>query len=107
VSTPNVPMQVETAVNRVAPAGRGREPFLPGEALDVIDAFAAFTSGTAWVNHLDTETGTLEVGKAADLVVLDRDVLDRGVGPIGDAVAIGTWVEGSLVHSTPALEALG
>jgi len=107
VSTPNVPMQVETAVNRVAPASRGGEPFLPDEALDVMDAFAAFTSGSAWVNHLDTETGTIEVGKAADLVVLDRDVLDRGVGPIGDAVAIGTWVEGALVHSTPALEALG
>jgi predicted amidohydrolase YtcJ len=105
VSTPNVPMQVETAVNRVAPASRGLEPFLPEQALDVIDAFAAFTSGSAWVNHLDRETGTIEVGKAADLVVLDRDVLDRAAGPIGDAVVIGTWVEGDLVHSTTELEA--
>jgi predicted amidohydrolase YtcJ len=107
VSTPNVPMQVETAVNRMAPASRGLEPFLPEEALDVIDAFAAFTTGSAWVNHLDLETGSIEVGKAADLVVLDRDVLDRAAGPIGDAVVIGTWVEGDLVHSTPELEALG
>lgn len=107
VSTPNVPMQVETAVNRVAPGSRGREPFLPEQSLDVIDAFAAFTTGSAWVNHLDTETGSIEVGKAADLVVLDRDVLDRAAGPIGDAVVIGTWIEGEIVHSTPDLEALG
>jgi predicted amidohydrolase YtcJ len=107
VSTPNVPMQVETAANRVAPASRGLEPFLPAQALDVIDALAAFTSGSAWVNHLDAETGSIEVGKAADLVALDRDILDRGAGPIGDAVVIGTWIEGDLVHSTPELEALG
>ena len=108
VSTPNVPMQVETAVNRIAPAQRGRQaPFLPDEALDVLDAFAAFTIGTAWVNHLDGETGTIEVGKAADLAILDRDVLDRGVGPIGDARVIGTLVEGVAVYSTTDLEALG
>jgi predicted amidohydrolase YtcJ len=108
VSTPNVPMQVETAVNRIAPSQRGRqEPFLPGEALDVLDAFGAFTIGTAYVNHLDDLTGTLTVGKAADLAILDRDVMDRGAGPIGDATVIGTFVEGGLVHSTPALEALG
>ena len=108
VSTPNVPMQVETAVNRIAPAQRGRQaPFLPAEALDVLDAFAAFTIGSAYVNHLDEDTGSLEAGKLADLVVLDRDVLDRGAGPIGDARVIGTFVEGEAVFSTPDLEALG
>jgi predicted amidohydrolase YtcJ len=107
VSTPNVPMQVETAVNRVAPAQRGREPFLSSEALDVMAAFAAFTSGSAYVNHLDIETGTLAVGKLADLVILDRDVLDRGAGPIGDARVIGTFIEGVAVHALPELEALG
>ena len=108
VSTPNVPMQVETAVNRIAPARRGRqEPFLPDQALDVMDAFAAFTIGTAWVNHLDRETGTIETGKLADLAILDRDVMDRGAGPIGDARVIATLIEGEAVFMAPDYEALG
>ena len=36
--------------------------------------------GSAWVNHLEAEVGSIEVGKAADLVVLDRDLFDRGAG---------------------------
>ncbi|HJW20973.1 MAG TPA: amidohydrolase [Candidatus Limnocylindrales bacterium] len=107
VSTPNVPMQVEAAVNRVAPAQRGGEPFLPEQALDVLDALAAFTSGTAYVNHLDDETGSLELGKRADLAILDRDVLDRAAGPIGDATIIATLLDGEPVFETDAFRALG
>ena len=44
------------------------------------DALAAYTAGSAYVNHLDDDTGTLEPGKLADLVVLDRDLFDRGAG---------------------------
>ena len=106
VSTPNVLMEVETAVNRVSPEDRSAEPFLPGEALDLLDALAAFTIGSAFVNHLDRETGSLDVGKAADLVVLDRNVLDRGEGPIGDATVLLTLIEGSAVHESPSLAAL-
>ena len=58
----------------------------------------AFTIGSAYVNHLDADTGTLEVGKLADLVVLDRDLCAPGSGPIGDAKVIGTFVEGVAVH---------
>ena len=57
-----------------------------------------FTLGSAYVNHLDEDTGTLEVGKLADLVVLDRDIHAPGAGPLGDARVIGTFVEGAAVH---------
>ena len=107
VSTPNVLMEVETAVNRVSPEDRAAEPFLPGEALDLGDALAAFTIGSAFVNHLDAETGSLEAGKAADLVVLDRNVLDRGEGPIGAATVLLTLIEGQVVHEAPPLASLG
>ncbi len=98
VSTPNVLMEVETAVNRAFPEDRAAPPFLPEEALDPIDAFAAFTIGTAYVNHLDDLTGSIEVGKLADLVVIDRDVLGPDAGPIGDARVVMTLVEGETVH---------
>jgi predicted amidohydrolase YtcJ len=104
VSTPNPLLEMELAVERVADEFRGvKEPLLPDERLDLVDALAAFTAGSAYVNHLDTETGTLEVGKAADLAILDRDLFDRGAGAIGEATVIGTFVEGIPVYEDPAL----
>ena len=103
VSTPNPLLEMELAVERVADDSRGqREPLLPEERLDLIDALAAFTAGSAYVNHLDEETGTLEVGKAADLTVLDRDLFDRGAGPIGEVTVIGTFIDGVPVYEDAA-----
>ncbi|MDQ4005853.1 MAG: amidohydrolase family protein, partial [Actinomycetota bacterium] len=98
VSTPDPLRQIEVAVTRVDPDRRGGEPLSPDERLDVRAAFAAFTSASAYVNGCDDETGTIEPGKLADLVVLDRDPLAAGSGPIGDGRAILTLVGGRVVH---------
>ena len=104
VSTPNVLMEVEVAVTRRSPEDRSLPPFLPEQALVLRDALAAFTIGSAWVNHLDDIAGTVEVGKAADLVVLDRDLFAPDAGPIGDARVLLTLVEGEAVFEDPGLE---
>jgi predicted amidohydrolase YtcJ len=104
VSTANPLLEMEVAVERIADESRGvREPFLPDERLDLVDALAAFTAGSAYANHLDAETGTLEVGKAADLAILDRDLFERGAGAIGEAQVVGTFVDGAPVFEDPAL----
>ena len=103
VSTPDPMLEMELAVERVWFEERGKkEPLLADERLELIDALAAFTAGSAWVNHLD-DTGTLEVGKLADLAVLDRDLFDRGAGAIGDTRVVGTFVEGVAVYEDAAL----
>jgi predicted amidohydrolase YtcJ len=105
VSTANPLLEMEVAVNRISDLSRDTEPpFLPDERLELVDALAAFTAGTAWVNHLEHETGSVEVGKAADLVVLDRDLFDRGAGAIGGARVVGTFVDGAPVFEDPSLE---
>jgi len=98
VSTADPLREMEVAVRRVADIHRDAEPFLPDERLDLGDALAAFTIGSAYVNHLETETGSLEVGKLADLVVLDRDIVGSGAGPLGDARVSATFVDGVAVH---------
>jgi predicted amidohydrolase YtcJ len=104
VSTPNPLLEMELAVERVADDHRGQlEPLLPDERLELIDALAAFTAGSAYVNHLD-ETGTLEAGKLADLAVLDRDLFDRGAGAIGEARVVGTFIDGRPVYEDAALD---
>jgi predicted amidohydrolase YtcJ len=105
VSSPNPLWEMHLAVHRKAPAfyGGERDVFLPDERLELIDALAGFTAGSAYVNHLDDETGTLEVGKLADLAILDRDLFDRGAGEIGEAQVVGTFVEGVAVFEDAAL----
>jgi predicted amidohydrolase YtcJ len=104
VSTADPLLQMEVAVTRVSDEHRGtRPPFLPDERMDLLDALAAFTTGTARVNHLEDEIGSIEVGKAADLVVLDRDLFDRAEGAIGEARVVATFIDGIAVHEVDGL----
>ena len=48
-------------------------------------------------------TGSIEVGKLADLVVLDRDIEAEPVTRIGEAKVVLTLIEGAPVHETRAL----
>ncbi len=104
VSTADPLRQMEVAVTRISDEHRGGAPFLPDERLQLDDALAAFTMGSAWVNHLEAVLGSVEVGKTADLAVLDRDLFDRGAGAIGQARVVATFIDGIAVHETPALE---
>lgn len=72
VSTANVMAEIDVAVTR---AGESGDQLGPEEALDPIDALTAFTSGSAYINHSEMETGSIAVGKLADLAILDRDPL--------------------------------
>jgi len=103
VSTPDPLLEMEIAVTRISDESRdSSEPFLPEERLELVDALTAFTAGSAYANHLD-ETGTLAVGKLADIVILDRDLFDPGAGPIGEARVLATFVDGIPVHEAAAL----
>jgi predicted amidohydrolase YtcJ len=76
VSSPDPLAGIHVAVTRTeAPTvatGDVEDPFIPRERMDLEAAIAAYTSGSAYVSHMEGETGTIEVGKFADLVVLDR-----------------------------------
>lgn len=97
------PLQaVHAAVNR-REFGSGNAPFLPEQGLELIDALAACTIGSAWVNHLDDETGSIEPGKKADLAVLDRDVFSLPAEEIGTTRVDMTIVDGRIVHERDQL----
>lgn len=99
VSTPDPIAAIHVAVNRVA-LDEDTEPLLPTEALSVQQAFAAYTSGSAHVNHLD-ETGMLAPGALADLAVLDRDPFLVERDAIGATRVRATYVEGRPVYRAP------
>jgi predicted amidohydrolase YtcJ len=64
---------------------------------------AAYTIGSAFVNHLDDVTGSVEPGKLADLVVLDRDPFAGLAVEIADTKVLATFVQGEAVYRAPAL----
>ncbi len=108
VSSPDPLAQLHVAVNRRAPEGLhyggdgepNDVPFLPDERIGLAEGLRAFTLGSAYVNNLDGETGSLEVGKLADLAVIDRNIfeLDDRDGGIAGARVTMTMVGGDVVY---------
>jgi predicted amidohydrolase YtcJ len=99
VTSPDPIAAIHTAVTRTA-YDDPSEPFLPDQAIDLTTAFAAYTSGSAWVNGRDRTdgAGVLAPGNAADLAVLDRDPFVGPSDEIGAARVTSAWVGGSCVH---------
>ncbi|MGK3953865.1 amidohydrolase [Microbacterium sp. I2] len=104
VSTPDPMAAIHTAVNRKAAPGHEEgeyDAFLPEQAIDLATSLTAYTAGSAWVNHLDDTTGTIEVGKLADLALLDRDPFAGPADQIGATRVLQTFVEGERVYAAP------
>lgn len=99
VSTPDPLAIIETAVRRISPFNRAAPAFYPDERLDLYTALRAATLGSAYVNHLDGTTGSLEPGKLADFVVLDRDIRENPYAEIADARVDMTFIEGECVYA--------
>jgi hypothetical protein len=102
VSSANPLLGIETAVTRMDALGGAAaavgEPFLPEQRLTLADAIAAYTMGAARVNFLDGDTGSIEVGKLADLVVLDRNLFAIPAADISETRVVATLLEGQVVH---------
>jgi predicted amidohydrolase YtcJ len=96
VSSPDPLAAVHVAVNRRAPGDAAYDAFLPEQALDLATALAAYTSGSARVNHAD-DSGRIAVGSLADLAVLDRDPFAGPPEEIASARVCATYVEGQRV----------
>jgi predicted amidohydrolase YtcJ len=98
VSTPNPLEEIQVAVTRQGTSGGEWEVFLPEERIDLHDALAAFTINAAYVNHQEDRTGSIEVGKLADLVVLDRNLFEVEPSAISDARVVLTLLGGEPVY---------
>ncbi|MFD6182206.1 amidohydrolase family protein [Streptomyces goshikiensis] len=64
----------------------------------ISSAVHGYTMGSAYANFLEDERGSLTVGKAADFVVLSRDIFTVPVESIPGTVAQTVVVAGEVVH---------
>jgi predicted amidohydrolase YtcJ len=99
VSSPDPLAGVHVAVNRTLPEGSGpSDPFLPEQALSPEAAFAAYTSGSAWVNGLEDVTGAIRPGLDADFAVVDADLAYGASQEVGHARVTSTWIRGEIAY---------
>ncbi|MBP2267403.1 putative amidohydrolase YtcJ [Pseudarthrobacter sp. PvP004] len=98
VSTADPLAAIYVAVNRTAP-GEDQPPLGPeSQKLNLKQILDAYTQGSAWINHLEAETGTLEPGKLADLAVVDTNVFRLPAEELYRAVVTQTWIGGECVY---------
>jgi predicted amidohydrolase YtcJ len=103
VSSPDPLLGVHVAVNRSLPAsagGTGQDPFLPAQAIGLATALAAYTSGSARVNGLESAVGFIWPGFDADFAVTDADLAAARPGEICLASVRQTWVRGQVAYES-------
>ena len=86
----------------VPPATQGQQ-INPGQQISRQQALHMYTRGAAWYLNREDELGSIEEGKLADLVVLDRDYFRVSDAEMRKTSSILTVVDGKVVHDTGAL----
>ncbi|MGH7495836.1 MAG: amidohydrolase [bacterium] len=98
VSSMNPLDGIQVAITRRALDDSTGPAWHPEELVDLPTMIAAYTINGAYVNHQEKETGSIEVGKAADLIVLDRNLFKVPAHEIHRAKVLWTLLEGKEVY---------
>ncbi len=89
-------VQIYAAVTRKTSTG---QVVGPEEAISVMDAIRVYTWNGAYLSKDEGKLGSIEAGKIADIVILDRDILTVPHEEIKDISAVTTIVDGRVVFS--------
>ncbi|MGH7513542.1 MAG: amidohydrolase [Gemmatimonadales bacterium] len=88
---------IEVGITHREPGDTVTPPWNPAERVDLPTMLALYTINAAWAYHLEGETGSIEVGKLADLIVLDRNLFALPTSRIHEAKVIRTVAKGRTV----------
>jgi predicted amidohydrolase YtcJ len=100
VPSPNPWIGIETAVTRRNPGGSARSYGL-GQAITLSQAVTMFTIDAARRMGIAAKAGSLEPGKLADFLVLDRDPFAIPVTQVHQTTVLETWIGGEQVYRRP------
>lgn len=103
----NPMLGIYRALTRIGFDGLPTEGFNPQERLSLPEVLRNYTKSPAYGSFREKELGTLEVGKLADLVVLDRNLFEIPVEEIQDVQVALTMVDGAIVYQNNTEGKLG
>ncbi|MEP6995522.1 MAG: amidohydrolase [Acidobacteriota bacterium] len=89
---------IEVAVTHREPSRGPGAAWLPEEQIGLPDAIAAYTIRGAYLDFTEAETGSIERGKAADLIVLDHNLFEIPAAQIHETKVLWTLLEGREVY---------
>jgi len=90
---------ISAAVTRESLDGKNPEGWIPEQRISVGDALKAYTINAAYASFDENIKGSIEPGKLADFVILDRDITKIPAKEIKETRVINTYVGGELVFS--------
>lgn len=85
---------IQIGTTRLGIAETTEEVLFPEERASLEDLITSFTYNGAYANFLENETGSIEVGKQADIIVLDQNLFDIPTNDISKAKVLMTLVDG-------------
>jgi predicted amidohydrolase YtcJ len=98
VTTADPLLGIEAAVTHIEPDGKPTPVFIPSERITLEQAIAGYTIDAAYANFLEHDTGSIEVGKFADLVVLSDNLFDLLPADISEVTIVATLLEGEIIY---------
>ncbi len=105
VSSMNPFEAIQVAITRRAPDAAPGAPWIAEELVDLRTILRAYTQGGAYAAGIESTNGTLEVGKAADLIVLDRNIFQIPPTEVHSVRVLLTLLDGQEVWRDGSLEA--
>jgi hypothetical protein len=100
VESPNPFPGLAAGVSRQDMNGEPRGGWLPQERISFEQALAAFTRGAAYAGFAEGKIGSLEPGKWADFILVDRDVSEVDPQALARTKVLETWVAGKKAWSS-------
>ena len=89
---------IQTGVTRKSIHKTENRVLWPEESSSLDDLIRSFTYNGAYANFLEEEVGSLEIGKKADLIVLDQNLFDIPAEKIAEVEVLLTMIEGVIVY---------
>jgi predicted amidohydrolase YtcJ len=102
VESPNPFPGLAAAVSRQDMSGQPPGGWRPQDRVSFEQALAGFTRGAAYAGFAETRIGSLEPGKWADFILVDRDVSKVDAQALARTQVLETWVAGKKVWKRPA-----